>query len=308
MDKRNRFLGSLIGLAVGDCMGAAVEFCPPGSFEPVNDMRGGGPFDLKPGEWSDDTSMALCLADSIIESNGFDADDQMQRYCRWYKEGYLSSIGECFDIGIATREALSQYLQTGEPYSGSTDPFKAGNGSIMRLAPVPLVWSNDMEQAIHYSGESSRTTHQAEEAIDACHYLGGLIAGAVNGFSKEYLLSHEFVSFVETKLGRTLSPKIKEVAEGSYRERKPPLINGSGYVVYSLEAVLWAFYLTDDFSEGLLKVVNLGDDADTTGAIYGQLTGAYYGVSRIPEEWRQQLVQLEFIENMGSKLYDLQLS
>jgi ADP-ribosyl-[dinitrogen reductase] hydrolase len=307
MNKRDRFLGSLIGLAVGDCMGAAVEFCPPGSFEPVSDMRGGGPFGLKPGEWTDDTSMALCLAESIIESKGFDADDQMERYIRWYKEGYLSSTGECFDIGIATREALSQYLRTGEPYSGSTDPFKAGNGSIMRLAPVPLYWSNHMEQAIYYSGESSRTTHQAEEAIDACFYLGGLIAGSVNGFSKEYLLSYEFVTFVENKLERTLSPKVKEVAVGSYKDRKPPLINGSGYVVKSLEAVLWAFYLTDDFSEGLLKVVNLGDDADTTGAIYGQLAGAYYGVTMIPEHWRQQLVQLEFIENMANKLYELQL-
>ncbi len=307
MKKSDRFLGSLIGLAVGDCMGAAVEFCPPGSFEPVSDMRGGGPFDLKPGEWTDDTSMALCLAESIIESKGFDAADQMERYTRWYQEGYLSSTGECFDIGIATREALSQYLKTGVPYSGSADPSKAGNGSIMRLAPVPLAWSNDMERAINYSGESSRTTHQAEEAIDACFYLGGLIAGAVNDFSKEYLLSQEFVSFVENKLGRPLSPKIKEVAEGSYRDRKPPLIIGSGYVVHSLEAVLWAFYHTEDFSEGLLKVVKLGNDADTTGAIYGQLAGAYYGVSMIPERWRQQLVQLEFIENLANKLYDVQL-
>ena len=307
MKKSDRFLGSLIGLAVGDCMGAAVEFCPPGSFEPVSDMRGGGPFDLKPGEWTDDTSMALCLAESIIERKGFDAADQMERYTRWYQEGYLSSTGECFDIGIATREALSQYLKTGEPYSGSADSSKAGNGSIMRLAPVPLAWSNDMERAIYYSGESSRTTHQAEEAMDACFYLGGLIAGAVNDFSKEYLLSQEFVSFVENKLGRPLSPKIKEVAEGSYRDRKPPRINGSGYVVDSLEAVLWAFYLTEDFSEGLLKVVNLGNDADTTGAIYGQLAGAYYGVSMIPEQWRQQLVQLEFIESLANNLYDVQL-
>lgn len=306
MSKKDKFIGSLIGLAVGDCVGAAVEFSPPGTFPPVTDMIGGGPFQLKPGEWTDDTSMALCLARSIIESKGFNAEDQMERYIQWWKKGYLSSTGECFDIGIATREALHHYQETGNPYSGSDDPFRAGNGSIMRLSPVPLFWSNDMEQAIHFSGESSKTTHQAEETIDACYFFGALIAGAVNGVSKEYLLSVEFVNLIEEKIGRLLSPKIKEVAEGSYKHKQPPLINGSGYVVHSLEAALWAFYLTDNFKEGLLSVVNLGNDSDTTGAIYGQLAGAFYGISSIPKHWSNQLVQREFIESTATKLYELQ--
>ncbi|WP_347343210.1 ADP-ribosylglycohydrolase family protein [Neobacillus novalis] len=306
--RRDRFVGSLIGLAVGDCVGAAVEFSPPGTFAPVTDMIGGGPFQLKPGEWTDDTSMALCLAESIIESNGFNAEDQMQRYIRWYQEGYLSSIGECFDIGIATREALLRYQKTGEPFSGSTDPFRAGNGSIMRLSPVPLFWSNDLEKAIYFSGESSRTTHQAEETIDACYYFGALIAGAANGDSKDYLLSTEYVRLIEGKIGRPLSQNIKVVAEGSFKQKQPPQINGSGYVVHSLEAALWAYYMSDNFKEGLLKVVNLGDDSDTTGAIYGQLAGAFYGVSAIPENWRNQLAQLDFIEKTAKKLYEVHLN
>lgn len=302
--KLERFKGSLIGLAVGDCVGAAIEFSPPGTFSPVTDMLGGGPFNLKPGEWTDDTSMALCLAQSLIECKGFDAKDQMDRYTRWFKEGYMSSIGECFDIGIATREALTHYQETGEPFSGSTDPFKAGNGSIMRLSPVPLFWSKDIAQAIYYSGESSRTTHQAEETIDACYYFGALIAGAVNGVAKDELLSRDFVHVVEEKIARPLSPKIREVALGSYKEKQPPVINGSGYVVSSLEAALWAFYQTDHFKEGLLNVVNLGNDSDTTGAIYGQLAGAYYGISSIPEHWRHQIVQRELIENMAVELFE----
>ncbi|WP_066309462.1 ADP-ribosylglycohydrolase family protein [Bacillus sp. FJAT-29814] len=307
MNKRDRFLGSLVGLAVGDCVGAAVEFSPPGTFAPVTDMNGGGPFRLKPGEWTDDTSMALCLADSLIAGKGFNPEDQMQRYVRWFTEGYLSSINQCFDIGNATRDALSRFLKTGEPYSGSKDPYSAGNGSIMRLAPVPLLWSDNMEQAIYYSGESSKTTHQAEEAVDACLYFGALIAGAANGMEKDHLLARTFVELVESKIGRSLSPNIKEVAEGSFKHRQPPIITGSGYVVRSLEAALWAFYLTDDFKEGLLKVVNLGEDSDTTGAIYGQLAGAHYGISSIPTVWRGKIVQLELIENFANGLYELSL-
>jgi ADP-ribosyl-[dinitrogen reductase] hydrolase len=306
MEKRERFLGSLIGLAVGDCVGAAIEFSPPGSFEPITDMIGGGPHQLKPGEWTDDTSMALCLAESLIEYKEFNADDQMNRYLQWYKNGYLSSTGECFDIGIATREALHHYMETGNPYSGSTDPYKAGNGSIMRLSPIPLLWSNDLGQAIHYSGESSKTTHQSEETIDACYYFGALIAGAANGISKDTLLSRDFVSLVEGKIGRPLSPRIKEVAEGSFKQKQPPQINGSGYVVHSLEAALWAFYLTDTFKKGLLLVVNLGEDSDTTGAIYGQLAGAFYGSFSIPKRWVDQILKLDFIRNKALQLYELQ--
>jgi hypothetical protein len=137
---RERYRGALLGLAVGDALGTTLEFKAPGTFKPVTDMVGGGPFGLKPGQWTDDTSMALCLAESLIEKRGFDPKDQMDRYCRRWKEGYLSSTGTCFDIGITVRTALAHYLRTGEPFAGSTDPFTAGNGSLMRLAPVPLAY------------------------------------------------------------------------------------------------------------------------------------------------------------------------
>ena len=150
---QQRYQGCLMGLAAGDAVGTTVEFKPPGSFSPVTDMVGGGPFRLKSGEWTDDTSMALCLADSLIACSGFDAADQMDRYLRWRDEGYLSSNGFCFDIGITISDALSRYRATGEPFAGSTDPYSAGNGSLMRLAAAPLFFASDPEQAIFMSGE-----------------------------------------------------------------------------------------------------------------------------------------------------------
>jgi ADP-ribosyl-[dinitrogen reductase] hydrolase len=172
-----RYRGSPLGLAVGDALGTTLEFKRPGSFEPIGDMVGGGPFGLKPGEWTDDTSMALCLAESLVENQGFSAEDQMRRYVRWRDHGYLSSTGRCFDIGSTVSDALKRFTQTSDPYGGSTDRMSAGNGSIMRLAPVPLYFARDARAAIEYSSESSRTTHGVDVAIDACRYLSSLNIG-----------------------------------------------------------------------------------------------------------------------------------
>jgi ADP-ribosyl-[dinitrogen reductase] hydrolase len=126
---------------VGDAVGTTVEFKARGSFSPITDMVGGGPFGLQPGQWTDDTSMALCLATSLITKNGFDPADQMDRYWEWYKNGYLSSTGDCFDIGNTVRQALEKYKYTGDPFSGNKAANAAGNGSLMRLAPVPLYYT-----------------------------------------------------------------------------------------------------------------------------------------------------------------------
>ncbi|MGD9975636.1 MAG: ADP-ribosylglycohydrolase family protein, partial [Desulfatirhabdiaceae bacterium] len=140
-----RYQGCLMGLAAGDALGTTVEFKSPGSFSPLTDIVGGGPFDLDKGQWTDDTSMALCLAESLVKCGTFNARDQMERYTRWWKDGYLSSNGQCFDIGNTVSQALRQYARTGDPFSGATDPYSAGNGSLMRLAPVPLFYASDPE-------------------------------------------------------------------------------------------------------------------------------------------------------------------
>jgi ADP-ribosylglycohydrolase len=268
-------------------------------------MVGGGPFRLQPGQWTDDTSMALCLAESLIEQQGFNPVHQLQKYLQWYREGYLSSTGRCFDIGNTTIDGLRQFEKTQEPYCGSTDPRSAGNGSIMRLAPVPLFYAKRPLEAIAKSAESSRTTHQATVAVEACRYLGALIVGAVNGVSREELLSKRYSPVPGYWEKNPLVEEIDEIALGSFKHRQPPEIQGSGYVVKSLEAALWAFYNSHSFREGCLLAVNLGDDADTTGAVYGQLAGAFYGESGIPESWRSQLAYRQLIESMADQLFTL---
>lgn len=305
MQMINRYRGALLGLAVGDAVGTTLEFKEPGTFAPIDDMEGGGLFGLRPGQWTDDTSMALCLSESLIVCKGFDPMDQMERYVRWYRTGHLSSTGGCFDIGNTTRAALTRFEQTRQPYCGSTSQHAAGNGSIMRLAPVPLFYANDPPQAIEKSGESSRTTHGTVEAVDACRYLGGLIVGAVLGVSKEEMLSANYAPVKGCWEQQPLSPAIAEIATGSFKHREPPQIKGLGYVVKSLEAALWAFHKTDNFRDGCLLAVNLGDDADTTGAVYGQLAGAYYGEDGIPPSWLSKLAMRDTISIMAEKLFAL---
>ncbi|MBM3281019.1 MAG: ADP-ribosylglycohydrolase family protein [Candidatus Handelsmanbacteria bacterium] len=298
----SRYKGSLLGLAVGDALGTTVEFSPPGSFAPLTDMVGGGPFGLEKGQWTDDTSMALCLAQSLVDCDGFDARDQMARYTRWRREGYLSSTGHCFDIGNTVADALGRFARTGEPFVGSTDCLTAGNGSLMRLAPIPLFFAADPEKAIHLSAESSRTTHGARTCLDACRYFGGLLVGAVQGISKDSLLSRRYAPVEHLWERAPLCPEIDEIACGSFKQRDPPAIAGTGYVVQSLEAALWAFDRSSSFEEGCLLAVNLGEDADTTGAVYGQLAGAYYGVDGIPLTWRESLAEAVMIQRLAEKL------
>ncbi len=305
MDLIERYRGALFGLAAGDAVGTTLEFRSPGSFTPLSDMVGGGPFGLQLGQWTDDTSMALCLATSLVECGGYDARDQIERYVRWWRDGYLSSTGRCFDIGNTTRASLDRFARSGEVYAGLDDPHAAGNGSIMRLAPVPLAFANDPALAIAHSGDSSRTTHGAQVAIDACRYLGALIVGAVHGATKEALLAPFYTPVPDLWRQHPLSDALPTIAAGSFRERQPPLIRGSGYVVASLEAALWAFYHGTDFREGCLLAVNLGDDADTTAAVYGQLAGAYYGEAAIPASWREPLAMRDQIGNLAEQLLAL---
>ena len=305
MELVDRYIGSLLGLAAGDALGTTVEFMARGSFTPLTTIVGGGPFGLAPGQWTDDTSMAMCLAESLVHERTFDAADQMRRYVRWRRHGYWSSNGVCFDVGSTVSDALRRFEQTGEVFAGSTDQYSAGNGSLMRLAPVVLRYARDPGKAIHYAAESSKTTHGAAEAVDACRYFGGLIIGALCGEDKDSLLAPYYappgVSWAETPL----APAIGKVAFGSFQEKEAEDIRGSGYVVETLEAALWTFHNTDSFRDGALLAVNLGEDADTTCAIYGQLAGAYYGVDGIPAEWRAVLARADDIRRLATRLYEL---
>ncbi len=276
-----RARGALLGLAVGDALGATNEFTshPP----PIDGMVGGGPFNLEPGQWTDDTSMAFCLADSLIACGGFDAHDQMERYVGWWREGENSVRGRCFDIGITTREALDRFRQTGDPYSGDTDPYTAGNGSLMRLAPVPIFYHRDPAALDRYAADSSRTTHAAPEAVEACVTYARLIAAALRGASKEEIFQ--------------LLP--------AWTPKPPGRLKPSGYVVDSLEAALNCFHQTGSFRDGCLMAANLGGDSDTIAAIYVQLAGAHYGESGIPAGWLECLAWRPAIAARAEQLFFL---
>jgi ADP-ribosylglycohydrolase len=304
LTSQDRYRGCLLGLATGDALGTTLEFKRPGTFEPIDDMIGGGPFDLEAGQWTDDTSMALCLAESLVECQKFDPVDQMERYVRWWRKGHMSSTGLCFDIGGTTSTALAAFEQSGDPYSGPTDARSAGNGSIMRLAPVPM-FADTPAHARELAAVSSRTTHGAAPAVDACRYFAILLSAALSGLPKEILLSPCFVAYDATWIDDPLCEEIQEIANGSFWDREPPEIRGTGYVVQSLEAALWAFRSSKTFEEGCLMAVNLGDDADTTGAVYGQLAGAYYGAEAIPQRWRAKLRHHDLIVSLADRLHDM---
>lgn len=290
-----RFQGCLLGLAVGDAVGTRVEFRSRGSFTPVTDMLGGGPFRLEPGQWTDDTSMALCLGASLLECGKFDAADQMQRYCNWYDHGYMSSTGTCFDIGITVRQALERYKTSGDPFSGIADPMSAGNGCLMRLAPVPMFYFSNPEYALHFSAESSRTTHGALECLETSRLFGHMLLQALSGSSKSKILREGAPALT--------SASLRAISEGTYQRKPMDEIHGSGYVVESLEAALWCFWKTETFEQAILLATNLGDDADTTAAICGQVAGAYYGESGIPAHWLEQLAMREEIAEMATQLH-----
>jgi len=294
--KLERYRGCLLGLAAGDALGTTLEFQHPGDFTPIDDIVGGGPFHLRPGEWTDDTSMALCLAESLVTRGGFDPVHQLETYVRWWKQGHFSVKGRCFDIGITTSRSLGRFESTREPYPGSTDSSASGNGSLMRLAPAALAYARNPTLAIERAGESSRTTHGSPECVDACRWFAAMLVAAVDGTPKEDVLGTPLEG---------LEPKIAAIAAGSYRTKNPPQIRGSGYVVHTLEAALWAFHRTDNFRDGALAVVNLGEDADSTGAVYGQIAGAFYGEPGIPAAWRAKLAMRDEIESLAAGLLAL---
>lgn len=295
MELLERYQGCLLGLACGDAVGTTLEFKPRRSFEPITDMVGGGPFNLEPGQWTDDTSMALCLAESLIEKKCFDPLDQMERYVRWYRTGYLSSTGVCFDIGGTTASALRRFEKNREPFSGPTDIHSAGNGSLMRLAPVPLFFFPDRDAMIFYAGKSSRTTHGAQECIDACRLFASILYNALSDMDKERVLFEHDEAIIE-------SSAVREILNGAYKGKIEDQLQGTGYVVNSLEAALWCFYATDTFREAVLKAANLGDDADTTAAICGQVAGVYYGIQVIPSSWKERIVMRFAIEKLSLQL------
>ena len=275
---RERFVGTLFGLAVGDAVAAATQFRRPGTFSPVGDMLGGGPFDLPRGAWSDDTAMALCLAESLLERDGFDARDQVQRYSRWQQEGYLTSTGQC--VGITANTARSLALakwRRGLVFPGSHDPEQLDPEPLSRIASIALFYVSSLDTTLLQAVDSARITCQAPAVLDACRRFARALNVALSGQSKSKIL-----------------------AEGGPFTEAAAQSNNSA--ASALAAALWAFSSTDNFRDAVLRAANVGGNSDVVATVCGQLAGAHYGATAIPQSWRSGLIQKDLIEGIADRL------
>lgn len=308
---KDQFIGCLVGLAVGDAYGTTYEFKRKDSMPPVSELPdkilGGGPFDMKPGEWTDDTSMALCLAESLTEK-GWNTDDQMKKYIDWWQNGYNSVKGFCFDIGGATRSALSCYNMVG---TFVIDPQAAGNGVLMRLAALPMFYQGDTSEVLRKSAIQSTMTHPSPQSIQCSMYLGAVINKILSGETdKNKIVLYDNLFNDEEKIiyNKIVSTFMADgnfmevIKTGGYIERTPEYMSGDGYCVATLMSALWAFYNTESFLGGLKLIVSLGDDTDTTGAVYGQIAGAYYGVNHIP--FVDGIAWIDKIKELAEEIYN----
>lgn len=292
-DKR---IGMLVGLAIGDTLGMPLEFKQRGTFTPLETLAEGGPFNLPLGYWTDDTSMALCLADSILAKQGYDSYDVMDRYVDWQDNGYRSSTGVCFDIGNQVSSAIGHYKAQPEVVIDEQRTESAGNGCIMRLAPVviaSMAANNSLKRTMQLAAISGRETHYSTLAEEATALFAGLLFNAVSATNKDDVLQMRTTATQDTQLITVVNKANQKTAD----ELKP-----TGYILDTLEVAVWAFMTTNNFKEGALKAVNLGGDSDTIGAVYGQLAGAYYGLAGIPQEWLEQLYDYSDIVKLAEQL------
>ena len=259
---RERFLGALLGLATGDAVAAATQFRRPGRFSPVGDMLGGGPFDLPRGAWSDDTAMALCLADSLLETGGFDAGDQVARYRRWQQQGYLSATDQCVGITAGTARALGKAQWRRQAFSGSHDPEALDPETLSRVAPTVMYYFADAAAATERSAEAARTTCQSAAVLGACRALARALHAALSGGSRSAVVA---------------------AAE-------------------ALATALDFFARTHNFRDAVLTAANLGGTSDVITAAAGALAGAHYGASAIPTLWRNSLMKLQLLESFADRL------
>jgi ADP-ribosylglycohydrolase len=295
---RDRFQGAMLGLAVGDALAAHTQFRKPGSFAPVGDLLGGGPFDLPRGAWTDDTAMALLLAESLNEREGFDAHDQVQRYARWQREGYGSASGQCVGISASTARALATAQYKRQPFAGSHDPEQLDKEPLTRVAPVVMYFFADAGVAVARAAEAARITAQAPLVLDCVRLLAAALHQALSGRDKEAILKPRRELWVSA----STRAEVLAIYEGSYARRDPAQITGGGHIVQALEAAFWAFHRSANFREGALACANLGRDSDVVTAVYGALAGAHHGVSAIPGSWRNGLMKQGVVVDSADRL------
>lgn len=221
-NQRQRAIGALIGLAIGNALGASLTGKARDTYDHITDIVGGGPFNLKPGEWTDDTSMALALADSLLKRGEIDESDLMIRFWNWARKGEYSCTEKPARVDPVTMNAIRRWEKVGNPRAGSTDPETAGNGSLARIAPVAIRFWRDWDRLHEAAERQSKVTHGAEEAVHACIVFAEILANAIEGQTREQVLQTE-----QTRL----APTVQRVVDGSWRNRTRDDIRSTGYVI-----------------------------------------------------------------------------
>lgn len=277
---RGRFVGALLGLALGDAVAAATQFRRPGRFAPVGDLLGGGPFDLPRGSWSDDTAMALCLAESLLECGGFDGRDQVERYTRWQQHGHLSSTGQCVGITAGTARALARARWRRQVFSGSHDPEALNPETLSRVPPVVMYFFANGQQAQDHAAEAARTTCQAPAVLAACSSFARALHVALAGQPREAIVA---------------SAPTAQAAGLACAE-------AGATAPEALGAALEVFGRTRNFRDAVLGAANLGGNSDVIASVAGALAGAHYTASAIPALWRNSLMKQQLIEGFADRM------
>ena len=298
----SRKRGSFWGLATGDALGAPLEFYPRDAVPKVVDMIAGGKFKLPAGTWTDDTSMALCLGHSLIYAPNLDSTDVLNRFWDWASNHEYCSQDKAFGFGQNTLRTLMKFYRTGQLKADSTGKRSDGNGSLMRLSPVAIAHHDNIKETRRIARRQSFTTHASEKAADCCELLGMLLCHIFGGYS----LPDSLLLIQEQNVVPSWDAEVQDIANQTWIEKNRDEISSRGYVVHTLEAALWCVHHTDSFEDALILAVNLGDDADTVGAVTGQIAGALYGIDAIPRRWLDALANPDMIEVCAEGLIEIQ--
>lgn len=308
MNIRNTTKDILFGVAVGDALGVPVEFKSRQTIKqnPVTDMIGFGTHYQPAGTWSDDSSLTFCLAETL--SQEFDLQTIANNFIKWLNEGFWTAHGNVFDIGIATSKAISALKQGVNPIlaGGKTD-WDNGNGSLMRILPLVLYIKDlQIDERFEITKQVSSITHGHIRSIIACFYYLEFARQIINGIDKFEAyqnLKNEVLEFLKTQsIPESEINKFKGLLVNNIHEYQENEINSSGYVLHTLEASIWCVLTSQNYSESVLKAVNLGEDTDTTGAVTGGLAGLIYGFDGIPKHWVNILARLKDIEDLSERL------
>lgn len=291
-----RARGALLGLAVGDALSAPAQGRKPAEFPQVFGMVGGGVLQLPPGAWSDDTAMALCAAESLIQSQGFDGRDQMARYRHWQQAGHLSATGVAVGLRPAVRKAVALAGWRRTTMAGSHDPSQLDPEALVRCVSPAIYFHRDAAAAVAAGADTARVTHQAPVLVDACRLFTALVHAALNGQDKAQILG-----LAAHWQGLPLKEEVREMARRWTQpgNRRQP---ASGTILSALDAAVRAFAGSEDFGSGVLTLVNRGGDCDVTAAAYGQLMGAYLGEEAIPQAWRAALSDAALLNRYADAL------